>query len=455
MDFKGLKQIYFLGIGGIGMSALARYFRSLGIKVAGYDKTRTPLTDQLEAEGIVVHYTDDPSRIPKKTQLVIYTPAVPSDLLEYVTLVLMGAPMVKRSEVLGWLAGGMKCIAVAGSHGKTTTSTLIAHLLHSSDKGCRAFLGGISKNYGTNYISDKKPEWMVAEADEYDRSFLKLFPDLAVVTSVDPDHLDIYKTKEALENAFCSFISQIRNGGHLVIKYGILPDAELPENVIKYTYGLDESADFHPVNTHTENGIFRFDLKTPGKTMKGLTLEIPGLINLENATAGLAVGWLTGIQYENLSLALADYKGVVRRLDLKYKDDTTAYIDDYAHHPEEIKACILSVRELYPEKKITGVFQPHLFTRTRDFADDFARSLEKLDSVILLEIYPARENPITGINSTFLLDKIHHPDKVLCSKENLVNEIASRQIEVLLTMGAGDIDTVVGPLVDLLTHSKQ
>lgn len=452
MDLRNTRHIYFLGIGGIGMSALARYFHRHGVKVEGYDRASTLLTTRLQQEGIAVHYDDMPEAIPTTIDLVIYTPAIPSSLKEYKKILENGTPLVKRAEVLGWLSRTKKCIAVAGTHGKTTTSTMIAHLLHQSDKGCLAFLGGISKNYDTNLIDDNASELMIAEADEFDRSFLQLLPALALITSVDPDHLDIYGNHESMKEAFSSFIGQIVPGGTLLIKEDLNLNYSLPAGVKRFTYGFQETSDYHPVNIKIKQGTYYFDFVTPLETVKGFSLTIPGHMNLENASAAMAVCQLNGLTLDRMKDAVSSYQGVVRRMDKKFDNQSVVYIDDYAHHPGELTACIQSIRMLYPGKKVCGVFQPHLFSRTRDFVMEFAKSLENLDEVIILDIYPAREEPIPGINSAFLLGKIRLVNKMICNKENLAEVLKARDLEVLLTLGAGDIDQLVEPIVSILQH---
>ncbi len=446
-----ISSAYFLGIGGIGMSALARYFLSMGIRVNGYDRTVTPLTRELEKEGIPVHYEDRPGLIPGTIDLVVYTPAVPSSLDEFQFLKHSGIRMMKRSEVLGLISEDFHCMAVAGSHGKTTTSTLMAHLMHLAGGGCLALLGGISKNYRSNFINDPFAQVLVTEADEYDRSFLQLSPSLAVITSVEPDHLDIYGTFEALQSSFREFIRRIRPGGTLLIKSGIDFQFDAPANLKVYTYGLDAGGNFHPANLKIEDNTYHFDLQTPDALLQGFQQQIPGLINVENATAALAACLLTGCHPASLAEGLTTYTGVRRRLDKRFDEGNIVYIDDYAHHPDELKACILSVKQLYPGREITGIFQPHLFSRTRDLASGFADSLALLDRIILLDIYPAREEPIPGVDSQYLFNLINHPDKAMSNKEDLLPLLGQMNIEVLLTLGAGDIDQLVGPIVDLLT----
>jgi len=443
MTLKDLHIIYFLGIGGIGMSALARYFHAQGVKVSGYDKTRTPLTDLLESEGIAVHFDEDIQAIPANPDLIVVTPAIPADNTELIFLQKSGATLMKRAAVLGLLSADMQCIAVAGTHGKTTTSTLIAHLFKNSALDCNAILGGISRNYETNLLLSETSSYLVTEADEYDRSFLQLFPQMAVVTSTDPDHLDIYGTASLMKEAYAAFAGQVKQGGYVIQRFGLDLDTQHNKKAKFYTYGFEEGADFRAVNLRIINHRHHFDFISPFGRIDDLIPGNPGLINVENATAALSIGLLAGIPAEDLKQGLASYQGVVRRLDIRIEREDFVYIDDYAHHPEELKACISSVKELYPEKRLTGVFQPHLFSRTRDFADGFAESLDLLDDVILLDIYPAREKPIKGVSSDMLLKKIKNKSKVLVSKEALLPLLTTMQPRLLLTLGAGDIDQFV------------
>jgi UDP-N-acetylmuramate--alanine ligase len=454
MDIHQYRIIYFLGIGGIGMSALARYFYRSGMMVSGYDRTPTTLTSMLIEEGIPVHFDDDPKFIPEHPDLVIYTPAIPKDHKELQYVIAKGFPLKKRSEILGMIINDGKSIAVAGTHGKTTITTLIAHLLKSAGENCIAFLGGISKNYHTNLVTSGTsfkgiPSYYIGEADEFDRSFLQLYPDIAVVTSADADHLDIYGDINKLRLSFGEFISHVKKGGTLIFKKGINIHPENVDNYSILTYHSEGEADFYPEKIRLKNDLFIFDLVTPSGVIPDITLGLPGKFNLENAIAASAVAFTIGIPDAIIAQSLLTFKGVERRFDFQVITKDFVYIDDYAHHPVELKACIRAVRELYPSNKITGVFQPHLFTRTRDFADDFARSLELLDELILLEIYPAREEPIPGIDSTMLLDKVKLKNKKLCSKAGLLEELRSEKPEVLLTLGAGDIDQMVKPIREM------
>ena len=477
MDLNQIKSVYFLGIGGIGMSALARYFKRNGVNVTGYDKTSTPLTNQLIREGIDIHFEEDTELIPKDVDLVVWTPAVPKEHAGYKEFMQQGIPVKKRSEVLGEITSQFTIIAVAGTHGKTTISTFIAHILRTAGKELMAFLGGISKNYGTNFIepSDLSPQsavcspqsavrssqssvtshesriYAVVEADEYDRSFLQLSPDIAIITSVDPDHLDIYDDHDKLIKTFTEFTGKIRTNGSLIIKNGI--DIEPDNHVVynRFTYALNTESNFFAKNIFIREGLIYFDFVTPTETIPGFVLGMPGMFNLENAIAALAVGYLTGIEAAELKSAASSFQGVERRFDIRIRRKDFIYIDDYAHHPEELNACIQAVRELYPGRQITGVFQPHLYSRTRDLEDDFAAVLSNLDNMILLEIYPAREQPIPGVSSEMLLAKIDSNHKQLCSNKELIGILEQQRPEVLLTLGAGDIDKLVEPITDAFT----
>ena len=452
-DLKNIENIYFLGIGGIGMSALARYFRRTGKNVAGYDRTWTPLTMQLAAEGIDVHYEDSVNLISptyhRDNTLVVLTPAVPADHSEYVFLKENDFSILKRSQVLGKIANGFRTIAVAGTHGKTTVSTMIAHIMSQSTLGCNAFLGGISKNLDSNLIINSESEWMVTEADEFDRSFLQLYPYAGVITAMDPDHLDIYGNAESMYNSFNAYAGQISRDGILLIKKGLpLVSEKIPAKT--YTYTLRDNSDFFAENIRLENKRYHFDLAAPDRKIKDLSLEHPGLVNVENAVAAAAICMLLQVDEKTIRKALAEFSGIQRRFDYQLKTDRITFIDDYAHHPREIEATLKSVRELYPDKKITGIFQPHLFTRTRDFADGFSESLSFLDRLILLDIYPARELPIEGVTSEMIFRNVTIPDKIMCRKEEIPGLIESSDIEVLITLGAGDIDKLVEPIRQIL-----
>lgn len=448
-----MKNVYFIGIGGIGMSAIARYFQHAGYFVSGYDRTPTKLTAALEAEGIQIHYEERPDMVPAEVDetLVIYTPAIPKEMKELVHVFEKGYRVVKRSRALGEIASEQKCLAIAGTHGKTTTSTLLAHILTHSGEGCNAFLGGISKNYHTNLLLSKNPV-LVAEADEFDRSFLQLYPDIAAITSCDADHLDIYSDHEHVKEAFRDFASQVK--GALVVKKGLGVDFATKAKI--YTYSYDECADFYPSDiTVDECGYSHFTLNTPMGTVQDCTVGIPGWVNVENGVAAAAVALLHGSSKEEVRSALASYMGVERRFDIHLNTPKCSYIDDYAHHPNEISAAVSSIRDIFPGRRLCAIFQPHLYTRTRDFYREFARSLSALDELILLPIYPARELPIEGVNSEMILDLVTIPEKKLVAKEDLLDEINRRDIDILITLGAGDINTFIDPITELLNKKTE
>jgi UDP-N-acetylmuramate--alanine ligase len=454
-EIDQIKRVYLLGIGGIGMSALARYFRFIGKTVDGYDKTSSPLTTDLENEGIPIHYTDDLQKVPtleeKDTTLVIYTPAVPGNFQELRYFRENGFQIHKRSQVLGILTEGRKCIAVAGTHGKTSVTTMTAHLLKQSAVDCSAFMGGISKNYKTNLLlSDKNSPYIVVEADEFDRSFLQLHPDLAVITWMDADHLDIYGDHESMIKAFADFVSQIKEGGTLLYRKGLNIDNQWNSEIKYFTYSISEEADFQAVNISIIEGAYHFDLKTPFGLVESLSLSYPGLMNVENAVAACAMALQSGVTNLEICDALTGYTGVVRRFDVRFTGKKTIYIDDYAHHPRELEATIRSVRDLYPGKRVTGIFQPHLFTRTRDFADEFAAALDLLDDALVMEIYPARELPIEGVDSEMILGKMKLKSRKLCQKNEFPEILENYNLEILLTLGAGDIDRLIDPIVTYL-----
>lgn len=442
MDLSKLQHIYFLGIGGIGMSALARYFVAKGIKVSGYDKTETPLTNQLQNEGIKIHFEDNINLLDEDIDIVIYTPAIPSTHKEFLFFKDNNFTILKRSEVLGLITQNSIGIGIAGTHGKTTISTMTSHLLKQSDIDCSAFLGGISKNYQSNLLLSAKSEYVVIEADEFDRSFLKLEPQIAAISSIDADHLDIYGDKNELKKSFEDYIRKLKPNGILIYKKGL--DLKIPENIRSFTYSLQQGSDFYADNIRIEDSAYVFDFYSENQNIKDIKMLYPGLHNIENACLAIAIALLCGVKQDEIKEAILSFQGVNRRFDVRIKSEKITYIDDYAHHPEELKACITSVRALYADKKITGIFQPHLFSRTRDFADEFAKSLELLDVVVLLDIYPARELPIEGITSEMLLGKIKNKEKYLLDKSEILNFIDEKSPEVLLTLGAGDIDQLVG-----------
>ncbi len=451
MRIESFENIYFVGIGGIGMSALARYFHSMGKNVFGYDRTATKLTGELNQEGISITFEDTLATIPTAFKnadntLVVYTPAIPASHSQLNYFQQNKFSVMKRSQVLGLISNGLKGIAVAGTHGKTTVSTLTAHIFKQSQLGCNAFLGGISRNYQSNLLLNKKSEYMILEADEFDRSFLHLFPQVALITSMDADHLDIYGDKKELEDTFNVFANQIKQGGVLLHKKG-LPVKN--DSVVTYNYALNGKADFYADNLILVDGYYQFDLVCPEGRIEGMKFSYPGKLNVENAVAAGALAVICGVDEQSLKRAMNSFTGIRRRFDYQIRTDNLVFIDDYAHHPAELRATISSVRELYPGRKLTGVFQPHLYSRTKDFAPEFAESLNLLDEVILLDIYPAREEPIAGVDSNLILEDI----KVVAfktTKEELVEVLADKNIEVLLTLGAGDIDKLVEPIKNRL-----
>jgi UDP-N-acetylmuramate--alanine ligase len=451
MELSTIQRVYFVGIGGIGMSAVARYFAKRGCVVCGYDKTRTNLTVALEREGILVSYLDDDAVLPvcflekNSDTLIVYTPAIPknSEILNYFKD--KGFILKKRAEVLGIISKGQFCIAVAGTHGKTTTSAIIAHVLIDSGYDCTAFLGGIATNYNSNFIIGKN-NVVVVEADEYDRSFLTLHPDISVITSMDADHLDIYGDAGKLQESFRLFAGQLKAGGALFVKEGL----PLKDGV---SYSAGALSQIKGQHIRVEGSRFVFDYTDGDTDIDNIQLMLPGRHNVENAVAAIAVALKLGIDPQKIKAAITSFKGVKRRFEYIVNGPAHIYIDDYAHHPEELRACFDAVRQLYPGKKLTVIFQPHLFTRTRDFADDFAKVLSTVDSLLLLEIYPARELPLPGVNSQLLLDKISLDDKEICGKDLVLEHIKNRKPELLLTVGAGDIDTLIQPLKTILTHA--
>lgn len=451
MELESINRVYLIGIGGIGMSALARYFKKRGCVVCGYDKTSTPLTAALMNEGIPVVFQDEEDNIPVSFQLrdantlVIYTPAIPanSQILNY--FLSRSFILKKRSEVLGIISKGMFTIAVAGTHGKTTTSCIIAHILKDSGYDCSAFLGGIATNYNTNVLFGDN-NTLVVEADEYDRSFLTLHPDIAIVTSMDADHLDIYGNKDQLVQSFRQFASQLKSGGRLIYREGLQLEGG-------QTYAADQLADILAVNVRIKEGRFFFDFKNSNLVLENIQMALPGLHNIENAVAAIEVALHLGIDADKIRQALANFKGVKRRFEYIVKDEDHIYIDDYAHHPEELRACIQAIKTLYPDKKLTTIFQPHLFTRTRDFAENFAEVLSMTDELIMLDIYPARELPIEGVNSEMILDHVNISAKQLKNKQGAIEYIRNEKPELLLTVGAGDIDTLIEPLKKILQNA--
>lgn len=449
-----MKNIYFIGIGGIGMSAIARYYNFKGLKVSGYDKTPSELTHALEAEGIQVHYEDNIDFIPKDIEdtLVVYTPAIPKDMGELVYVQEKGYRVIKRSRMLGEIAEGQRCLGVAGTHGKTTTSTMLAHIFQDSGEGCSAFLGGISKNYDTNLLVSRT-ETIVAEADEFDRSFLQLFPETAVITSMDADHLDIYSDISNMHEAFKAFASQV--SGTVITKIGLpIGDDDTKARILRYSFD-DTAADFYAGNiVKDECGYFTFDLNWPGGVISGCKVGIPGWINVENAIAASAIALTYGLDPEKVRHALGTFQGVKRRFDIHLNTPQCSYIDDYAHHPKEIAAAVSSMRDIFQGRKLTAIFQPHLYTRTRDFADEFAQALSNVDKLIMLDIYPAREEPIPGVTSEIIFDKVTAPEKVIMVKEELMDYLKNEPIDTLITFGAGNIDRFIRPITEMLCQRK-
>ncbi len=455
MELKEIKAVYFVGAGGIGMSALVRYFINKGMVVAGYDKTPSELTRQLESEGALLHYEEDVQQIPRacrdaRQTLVIYTPAVPDSHKELVYFRSNGFEIQKRAQVLGTLTRTHKGLCVAGTHGKTSTSSMCAHIMHQSHADCNAFLGGITKNYGTNYILSKS-DYVVIEADEFDRSFHWLRPWMTVITATDPDHLDIYGTKEAYLESFRHYTTLIQPGGALIIHKGLEMKADVQPGVRTYEYGLDEG-DFHAENIRIGNGEIVFDFVSPIENVADVKLGHPIPINVENAVAAMAMAQLCDCDAEELRYGIKTYKGVDRRFDFKVKNDRHVLLSDYAHHPQEIYQSAKSMRELYADRKITAIFQPHLYTRTRDFYKDFAAALSQLDEVILCDIYPAREQPIEGVTSKLIYDNLAPGvEKSMVRKDDVLKLVSERDFDVLIVLGAGDLDNLVPQMAEIIS----
>ncbi|MEZ5018305.1 MAG: UDP-N-acetylmuramate--L-alanine ligase [Flavipsychrobacter sp.] len=449
MNVHELKRVYFIGIGGIGMSALARFFNHHGAKVSGYDRTSTDLTKTLEAEGIDIHYVDDIQQIDKNADLVVYTPAVPTSHDEMSWYRDNGFTVLKRSDVLQLITDSMYAVTVAGTHGKTTTSTMVAYLLTEAGSGCNAFLGGVSVNYGKNYWSSDT-QTAVIEADEYDRSFLKLHPDVAILTSIDADHLDIYGTVEEMENAFIAYTQNIKEGGTLLVKHGLKRSSDMKaSNVMTYSLQND-AADVYATNIMQKDGGYYFDVSIKGEKIEGLHLNIGGMHNVENMVAAIAVADMLDVPHEKIKAILSGFKGVKRRFEYVVKTDDVVYIDDYAHHPEELSSLIKSAKGLFPNRKCVVAFQPHLYSRTRDLAEGFAQSLDLADEVILLDIYPAREEPIEGVTSELIKGKMGNPNCTILQMDGLVKYAEAAPVELLITAGAGDIDKLVKPIKKVL-----
>ena len=460
MELKDIKAVYFVGAGGIGMSAIARYFLNKKLVVAGYDKTPSNLTRELEKEGMLIHYEEDVNQIPEackdaKSTLVVYTPAIPAEHKELVYFHENGFTIEKRAQVLGTLTRTHKGLCVAGTHGKTTTSTMCAHIMHQSHIDCNAFLGGISKNYGTNYILSDKSDYVVIEADEFDRSFHWLRPWMSVITATDPDHLDIYGTKEAYLESFRHYTELIQPGGALIIHKNLEMKQHVQDGVKIYEYSLNEG-DFHAENIKIDNGEITFDFVSPIENVKGVELGQPVPINIENGVAAMAMAQLNGCTADELRNGMKTYEGVERRFDFKIKNDKIVFLSDYAHHPKEIYQSAKSIRELYKNRKITAIFQPHLYTRTRDFYKDFANSLSLLDEVILCDIYPAREQPIPGVTSKLIYDNLKPGvEKSMIHKEDVLDLVKSRDFDVLIVLGAGDLDNYVPQITKILEEKEK
>lgn len=455
MNIETIQSVYFVGAGGIGMSALIRYFLSLGKRVAGYDRTPSELTARLVEEGAVIHYEEDVNQIPEwcrdaATTLIVYTPAIPNEHAELNYFRTNGFEIHKRAQVLGIITRSSKALCVAGTHGKTTTSTMAAHLLQQSHVGCTAFLGGISKNYGTNLLLSQESLYTVIEADEFDRSFHWLSPYMSVITATDPDHLDIYGTREAYLESFRHYTTLIQPGGALILHEGLALQPDVQSGVKVYTYSRDHG-DFHAENIRIGGGDIYVDFVAPDTRICDVQLGVPVSINIDNGVAAMALAHLNGVTDEEIKRSMASFRGVDRRFDFKLKTDRIVFLSDYAHHPAEIAQSVRSIRELYQDKKITAIFQPHLYTRTRDFYHEFADSLSLLDEVILTDIYPAREEPIPGVSSQLIYDQLRPGiEKCLCRKEDVLALLETKDIEVLIVLGAGDMDNYVPQITRLL-----
>lgn len=460
MDIAKINTVYFLGVGGIGMSALARYFLAQGCRVFGYDKTKTELTDQLEVEGIQIHYHEDVDflrELMSSTEeiLLCYTPAIPTNNKEFEYLQTNNFELLKRSQVLGLISQNYFTIAIAGTHGKTTTSSIIAHVINECLGNCIAFLGGISLNFNSNLLLNEEAKYLVVEADEYDRSFLTLSPDIALITSLDADHLDIYGDGNEMQEAYKLFAKKIKSGGCLIIKNQFVNEFKSLDGIDISTYGLTEKSETYATDLRIEYGAFYADIECDSVVTQNVEIGLPGIHNVENAIGAFAIANKLRIDKSQIKSALKSYKGVKRRFEYRVKTEDTIYIDDYAHHPSELSVCIKSVQELYPNKKVIGIFQPHLYSRTRDFVDGFAESLSLLDELILLDIYPARELPIEGVSSQIIADKVTLADKCVIDKDDLLNYLSTKKVEVLLTLGAGDIDVFVKPITKMLGGSDE
>ncbi|HEX2975415.1 MAG TPA: UDP-N-acetylmuramate--L-alanine ligase [Bacteroidales bacterium] len=458
IDFKNIEGVYFVGIGGIGMSALALYFRKGNYAVAGYDRSESAITRSLTEAGCSIVFSDDTDAIPDlfrkpERSIVVYTPAIPAESRILSFFRTNGFRIYKRSEILGEISHHTDTLAIAGTHGKTTVSTMTAHLLKQSSIDCSAFLGGISKNYESNLLLGDS-RFTVMEADEFDRSFHRLSPYMAVVTSVDADHLDIYGTHEAMIDAYNEFIAKIRHGGNLFVNYRIKDKIKVPQGIRFFTYGTEQGADFRAEEIRQEKEYYSFSFHSPSLVIKDVHFPFPGKVNVENLTAAMSVAVTCGVTEKEIRKAALLFRGVRRRFDIRVNMPGITYIDDYAHHPEEIRACITSVKEYFGGRKITGVFQPHLFSRTQDHAEGFAQILDQLDEPILLPIYPAREKPIPGVTSEIILEKMKSPNKQLLTKQELLEKLDFGSLDVILTIGAGDIDTLVGPIEEKIRRVR-
>lgn len=459
MELKDIKAVFFVGIGGIGMSAIARYFLHIGVQVGGYDKTPSSLTRKLEEEGAQIHYEDIMSLVPKaflspESTLVVFTPAIPSTHTELTYFRDNGFTVEKRAQVLGTLSQSLKALCVAGTHGKTTTSSMAAHILHQSHVGCNAFLGGITKNYGTNYILNKKSPFVVIEADEFDRSFHWLRPYASVITATDADHLDIYGTEQAYLESFRHYSHLIVPGGYLILHTGLKMNPDVQPGVTTYTYSRDEG-DFHAENVRIGGGEIVFNLVSPFYNIQDVRLGVPVVVNIENGIAAMALAQIGGATEDEVRQAMSTFSGVDRRFDFRVKTPHMVYLSDYAHHPAEIRQSILSIKQLYEGKRIKAIFQPHLYTRTRDFYKDFADALSLLDDVAIVDIYPAREQPIPGVTSRLIYDNLRQGiKKQLCSKDEICDIVRQGGFDVLVTLGAGDIENYADQITDILTEKK-
>ena len=456
MSFKKPNTVYFLGIGGIGMSAIARYYIAMGCKVLGYDKTQTALTLQLESEGAIIHYEENVACLQLLTHndLVVYTPAIPKGNKEFIYFQNNDFRLYKRAEVLGLISANYFTIAVAGTHGKTTTSSIVAHVLNECDVDCIAFLGGISLNFNSNLLLNDSAKVVVLEADEFDRSFLQLSPDVALITSLDADHLDIYGAEDEMLKSYQDFVRKIKPGGKLITKPEFFDRLKVNDKITYESYSLDSGAVCNAAKIQIKNGSYFVDIDCENTVTTEIELGLPGIHNVENAVGAFAIANELDIDHKKIRTALGSYQGVKRRFEYHIKKEDIVYIDDYAHHPTELEFSIKSAKELYPNKKITGIFQPHLYSRTRDFVEEFAASLSLLDELILLDIYPARELPIEGVTSQIIFDKVKDTEKVLLLKGELMEYLNNKNVEVLMTLGAGDIDVFVPKIKELLTHKR-